>query len=195
MYLDLLVEGYVDEAVAKRLLQECGHEVGVTFGKKGWNYIEQKINAFDRSCGAQGLFTLVDCMDTGKACAVEVVNDWLPQPGIAHVFRVVVREIESWILADRTGIASFLSVPLSKVPLAPDSLADPKQALIGLARTSRSKRVREDLVPRPGYAAVEGALYATEIVRFVNEQWNPVEAKLQSDSLNRCINRLTQLPR
>lgn len=34
MYFNLLVEGYVDEAVAQRLLQDCGHEPGITYGKK-----------------------------------------------------------------------------------------------------------------------------------------------------------------
>lgn len=59
MYFNLLVEGYVDEAVAQRLLQDCGHESGVTYGKKGWNYIQQRIGSFDRAAGVHGLLTVV----------------------------------------------------------------------------------------------------------------------------------------
>jgi hypothetical protein len=193
MYFNLLVEGYVDEAVALKLLQTYGHEPGVCYGRKGWTYIEQKIMAFDRTCGVQGLFTLIDFMDTGKDCPAAVVRDWLPQRSRLHVFRVVVREIESWILADRQAIARFLSVPVIKVPLDAESLADPKQAIINLARTSRSKAIREALVPRPGYTAGEGPLYSSEVLRFVREIWNPETARQHSASLNRCIDRLIEV--
>jgi len=193
MLFNLLVEGHVDEAVARRLLRHCGHDAGVTYGGKGWKYVEQKVAAFDRSCSGQGLFTLVDFMDTGKRCPTEVLRHWLPQRAATHVFRVVVREIESWILADRPAIARLLSLPLAKIPLAPEELDDPKQTLIQLARGSRLKTIRETLVPIAGYAASEGPLYAAEIARFVGEKWNPDTARRQSASLDKCILRLNQL--
>lgn len=193
MYFNLLVEGYVDEAIAQRLLQDCGHEAGITYGKKGWNYIEQRIRSFDRAAGVQGLLTLVDFMDTGKGCPPAVVRDWLPQRAATHIFRVAVREIESWILADRKGVARFLNVPVVKIPRDVEALADPKQALVNLARSSRSKMIREALVPRTGYTAVEGPLYSSEVARFVRLSWSPAAAQLQSDSLHRCINQLLEL--
>lgn len=193
MYFNLLVEGYVDEAVAQRLLQDCGHESGVTYGKKGWNYIQQRIGSFDRAAGVHGLLTLVDFMDTGKSCPPAVVHDWLPQRAATHLFRVAVREIESWILADRKGVARFLEVPLVKIPRDVEALADPKQALVNLARSSRSRVIREALVPRTGYTAVEGPLYSSEVARFVRLNWNHDAARLQSDSLHRCIHRLLEL--
>ena len=52
-----------------------------------------------------------------------------------------------WLLGDRSAISEFLGVPLSKVPTSPEQLADPKQVLINLARRSRKKAVRQDMVP------------------------------------------------
>ncbi|MES2296217.1 MAG: hypothetical protein V4582_04205 [Pseudomonadota bacterium] len=193
MVLDLLVEGYVDEAVATCLLCACGHEAGTTYGKRGWTYIEQKVRAFDLSCGKAGLLTLVDFMDTRLSCPPSVVSAWLPRPSAMHVFRVVVHEIESWVLADRDAIASFLGVPKSKIPHDPDILPDPKRTLINLARTSRKRALAAALVPVTDHAATEGPLYSSEIVRFVREQWSPERARIQSSSLDRCMKRLSQL--
>lgn len=193
MLFNLLVEGYVDEAVASKVLRACGHEPGIAYGKKGWTYIEKKIVAFDRTTGVQGLLTLVDFMDTRKDCPASVVRDWLPQRSLMHVFRIVVREIESWLLADRDALARFLSVAVNKIPINTDAVIDPKQLLINLARTSRSRAIREALVPPPGYSAVEGPLYSTEIVRFVSDSWDPESARSQSDSLNRCMARLVEI--
>lgn len=193
MLVHILVEGFVDEALALRLLQTCQHEAGVTYGKKGWTYIQQKAQAFDKTCVTSGLLTLVDFMDTGAACPPSVVTQWLPHQSHLHVFRVVVREIESWILADRTGIAKFLGVPLAKIPHDPESLSDPKQVLINLARGSRQRAVRDALVPPEGYSSSEGPLYSSEIARFISRTWDAQKARELSGSLDKCIERLMQL--
>lgn len=193
MRMDLLVEGYVDAEVASRVLAHCNHEIGTTYGKKGWNYVVQKIDAFDKSLGAFGLLTLIDYMDTGAVCPGAAVQKWLPHPAAAHVFRLVVREIESWILADRQGIADFLGISVAKIPLNPEEIQDPKRHLVNLARGARSKALRDALVPKVGHAASEGPLYSTELGRFVSDRWNPVVARTNSRSLARCIDRLNQL--
>ncbi len=193
MLVNLLVEGFVDEAVARRLLCTSGHDPGTTFGKKGWTYIQKKAGAFDLACGSSALLTLVDFMDTKLECPVAVVQEWLPRRRQMHVFRVVVREIESWILADRVAIASFLGIPLAKVPLQPELLSDPKLALINLARSSKRSAIRAALIPPSGYAVSEGPLYSSEIIRFVNEFWSPERAREQSVSLDKCLLSLMQL--
>lgn len=193
MILNILVEGYVDEAIARRLIHVSGNEAGVAYGKKGWTYIQQKVAAFNRTCGAQGLLTLVDLMDTKRECPAEVLKEWLPHCDEKHVFRVVVREVESWILADRSGLAGFLNIPPAKLSFDPELEADPKQTLINLARGSRSKAIRDALVPKNGQSASEGPLYSSELIRFVAEKWDPLAAQANSASLAKCLVRLVEL--
>lgn len=196
MLVNLLVEGQVDEAVAWRLIDACGHQRGTTFGKRGWTYIRQKAHLFDRSCATTGLLTLVDFMDTKQPCAPAIVHDWLAHRHRLHVFRVVIREIESWVMADREGMAHFLAVPVSKIPRFPELLDDPKQSLINLARHSRRKAIRRSLVPAAGaagYAASEGPLYSSELVSFVTDCWQPQRARHCSPSLDTCLLRLSEL--
>lgn len=193
MIVNLLIEGYLDEAIGRKLINAAGHVDGLAFGRKGWTYIEQKIRAFDQSCNFVGLLTLVDFMDTRLECAPSVVNKWLPNRNRNHIFRVVVREIEAWVLADRENCASFLYVPVVKVPLDPEGEDDPKRTSINLARSSRNRSIRDSLVPTIGLSASEGPLYSSELIRFVTEKWDPQEARKNSNSLDRCLVRLSEL--
>jgi hypothetical protein len=80
------------------------------------------------------MLMLVDFMDTGLECPPEVPVAWLPDRCSKMLLRAVVREIESWLLADASGISRFLGVSVSLVPRDPESLKDPKQSLVNLAR-------------------------------------------------------------
>ena len=196
MVVNILVEGHVDEAVAWRLVDACGHQRGMTFGKRGWTYIQQKAQSFDRSCATTGLLAMVDFMDTKKPCAPAIVQDWLAHRHRLHVFRVVVREIESWVMADREAVARFLAVPVSKIPRFPELLDDPKRSLINLARHSRRKVIRQALVPAggmAGHAASEGPLYSSELAGFVTNCWQPQRARECAPSLDTCLQRLSDL--
>ena len=64
----LLVEGEIDEAVARRVVSEAGHTVGVCYGKQGIGYIRSKIGGFNSSAVAMPYLALVDFADTGCPC-------------------------------------------------------------------------------------------------------------------------------
>jgi hypothetical protein len=61
---------------------------------------------------------------------------------------VAVREVEAWLLSDRANLVRFLSVPVSHVSRTPELLDNPKSAMVELARRSRRRDIREDMVPR-----------------------------------------------
>ena len=42
------------------------------------------------------------------------------------IFRIAVREVESWIIADKEGIAEFLNVAVANFTDLPDNISDPK---------------------------------------------------------------------
>lgn len=111
-------------------------------------------------------------------------------------FRLAVRAVEAWLLADAERLADFLSIRPARVPQLPDALDDPKKALVGLARRSRSSAIREDVVPRPGSHRPVGPGYTGRIVQFVTgpkSLWRPDVAASNSDSLRRCIQGLRTL--
>ena len=190
--IHLLVEGILDEAVARRIVEAAGHAPGDCYGKRGSGYISDRIHNFNKSASYLSILTLVDLMDTECDCAPEAVSRWLPHANPRMFFRIVVREIESWVLADREAVARFLDIRKTSIPLLPESLEDPKQELINLARRSRKPFIKEALVPEPGVTARIGRLYNSEIARFIREDWHINEARKLAPSLDSCIRHLTK---
>jgi len=193
MIVNLLVEGDLDAAVGTRLLHEADLEPGTVYGQRGVRYIRDRVAQFARAAVHVPLLVLVDFMDTDLPCPPDVARRWLPQAAPGLLLRVAVPEIESWLIADRAGVASFLHVSVDRVPREPEMLADPKQTLVNLARRSRSRRIRDALVPQPQSSALVGRLYNSELGSFVRDAWDPGTAAEASASLARCRARLHSL--
>lgn len=186
------VEGVVDEAVVRKLIEHGGGTPGDIFGKQGKLLLHQKIAAYNHAAQHAHWIVLVD-LDREEDCAPPLRNSWLPNPAPNLCFRVAVREVEAWVLADAEELASFLGVSRKRVPAQPETLDDPKDTLVNLARMSRRRDIREDMVPRPGSGRAVGPAYASRMIEFVSGRWRPGIAAARADSLRRaiaCIKRL-----
>lgn len=195
LVVDILVEGLLDETVARKLVAHCGHRPGTGFGKRGHHHLRQKVFGFNvRATHGNPILLLVDFMDTGLDCPPAVVVSWLPeQPSPRLLLRVVVREIESWLLADRDGMAEWLGLSSALIPTTPELLPDPKQTLVNLARRSRRKAIRAALTPAAGISAVVGPEYVATMQEFITDEWNIDAARSSAPSLARCLERLAAL--
>lgn len=103
------------------------------------------------------------------------------------LLRVAIRELESWLLADSVGMADFLGVSTAILPAEPDLLTDAKRVLVDLARRSKSRALRDDLVPEAGRAAIAGLGYRPRMEKFVEAHWSPDAAAVCSPSLRRAM--------
>ena len=191
--VNLLVEGQLDEVVARRILDYTGHISGVCYGKNGYGYIKEKIQGFNNASKVVCCFALVDFMDTKLDCPLDVISQWLPHRNPNMIFRVVVRELESWLLADHVNLANYLRINSDSIPSDPEIVFDPKRELINLARRSQSSSIRSSLVPEPNSTAQVGKLYQSEMTKFIQTKWDIASARQRSKSLERCIVRLTEL--
>lgn len=183
------VEGDLDERIARRLVAEAGGDVARVYGRRGKEWLRQQIGGYRNASMRSPWFVLVD-LDSGE-CPPRLREEW----GIAAdmrgmCFRVAVRAVESWLLADRDGLARLLGVARGGLPDRPDAAPDPKRALIDAARRSRRSRVRDAILPRPG--ARQGPLYTATLGRFADERWSPAAAAELSPSLASCRRRLSE---
>lgn len=70
--------------------------------------------------------------------------------------------------------------------------------MVEMARRSRRRDIREDMVPRPGSGRTEGPAYTSRLIEFVadvDHGWRPDVAALSSDSMDRCLQCLRRLVR
>ena len=185
-----VVEGTVDEIVVRRLLKSTGDfDLSGVFGRKGKDWIKQKIEDYNNAARFSNWFVLVD-LDAEEVCAPKLISKWMPEPAPFMFFRVAVRSIESWLLADRDQIAGFLGVHPKNVPKNPESLPDPKESMIQLVRKSKNSEIREDMLPREGSGRKTGPAYTSRLIEFINHQsrgWRLDVAAQNSDSLGRCL--------
>lgn len=195
MRVEIAVEGWTDAFVARKLIEYVGHEPGGVFGQRGINDLRAKAHGLNvRARYGAAMLMLVDFMDTGLACPPQVLAHWLPERSPRLLLRVAVRALESWLLADRDGLARFLDIAPARVPADPEALPHPKRDLVALARRSRLRQRREAIVPAAGISAVVGPGYVTELATFVREYWQIEAARRRAPSLDRCVARLQELP-
>jgi hypothetical protein len=190
--VNIVVEGSTDEPVAKRLLSHVGLEVGTVYGGKGKHHLLKRLPNYNQAAQYALWFVIVD-LDMDAQCPSEAINIWLPNCANGMKFRVAVRAIEGWLLADRESMARFLGVSQARIPHNLDQLNNPKETLINIARGSRNKGIQEDMVPRQNSGAKVGPLYVPRLTQFTDKFWRPDVAAHESDSLRRCIHALSTL--
>lgn len=185
-----LVEGTLDEAVVRKMLEVSSLQAA-SFYFESIPAFRTRLQAFNRAARHAAWFALCDLDDDN--CAPSRIRSYLPESSPGMCFRVAVREVEAWLLADRVAMARFLSVSSDVIDPYPERLAAPKSHLVSLARRSRSRAIREGLVPVAGDSRRVGPEYTLLMSEFAREQWRPQRAEKRSPSLRRAMDRCRSL--
>lgn len=186
------VEGPVDKAAAEKLIVFSGGEPGPIFVRGGKQPLLDRVGAYNNAARFTPWLVLVD-LDSGDRCAPPARFRWLPSASPLMCFRIVVREIEAWFIADRDRLARFLRVPNGQIALRPEEIENPKEEIVRLASRSRSRTMRADIVPRPRSGRTTGPAYTGRMIEFAKCHWTPGEARTMAQSLERavrCISRI-----
>ena len=189
MPIVIATEDELSETVAERLVQLASPGLGVArkFRRDGFGYLKKSIRTFRNIAQSQPVLLLTD-LDQHE-CPPSLMGQWLgtrPKPKDL-LFRVAVREVEAWLLADHDGIAKLVGKRSPHLPPDPDILSDPKRELINFAKKAPSA-IRKEIVPGPGAAASQGLGYNAVLCPFVRKHWDPFRAAKRSESLRRALN-------
>lgn len=191
----LAVEDVLSDAVSTKILEYFGLEIAQRIGYKGNTYLRQKASSLNQAArGFYHVFLLTD-LDSPQNCPPMLIRSWVGVPlNSGFIFRVAVVEIESWIMADRRGVAEFLSIPLNRIPQSTDRIENPKEFLVSLARRSRKTKLRRELVPAPSATTAKvGTGFNVRFAEFVRDHWNLERAASASVSLKRTLDRIRSL--
>jgi len=161
---------------------------------RGKGKIRKHISAYNNAAKYTHFFVITD-LDNEYQCAPSLINNWLPgQRKSQLLFRVAVREIESWLLADRENFALYFSISKDLVPINPDNETDPKRTVISLAKRSRKREIREAIIPIDDYARI-GPGYNVQLQDYIQNIWNIDSARRNSQSLDKAIKALEKMKR
>jgi Domain of unknown function (DUF4276) len=157
---------------------------------RGYGTLKRKTPNYDQM-SRHGVPVLMLTDLDGAPCPSGKITEWLGRtPGRGFLFRICVREIEAWLLADRSAMAAFLKIKEDKVPSAPEKLADPKAFLIKLAQAA-PRKIRVGLTPL-GRATI-GPDYNELLARHIAESWSLDRAAAHAPSLKRARKRIAEL--
>jgi len=188
IFVHLAVEGRLDEEVLRKAIQESRrpYQVMGCYGKKGKEDLNAKLPNFNQAARVSPWIVLRD-LDHDAECAPKLVRGLLPHPYPNLVFRVAVREVESWLLADTVNFSKFLGVGQERIAAQPDQIRNPKQELVGIARGSQRREIQEAIVPRAGSTSRVGKDYNGKLTEFVLKHWDVQRARKKSPSLNKAM--------
>lgn len=187
-------EDPLSEAITLRLIAEVStpHYIAHKLGRTGNGYLRSRMDSWYRMAQRQIVVVLTD-LDRAN-CVADFRAQWLMgEPPRNLIFRVAVREVESWVLADHDAMRSLIGLK-GQLPSAPDALADPKQSLLRLAKGA-SKQVKVDLLREVEGRLQQGLGYNARLTAWVKSDWSPSRAAVRSPSLARARSRLQEAVR
>ncbi|MDD2773241.1 MAG: hypothetical protein PHP45_06055 [Elusimicrobiales bacterium] len=191
--VNLVVEDRLSEAVLKRIMNDFKLYPGTSFGLQGNGYIKKRIHAFQQAARYTPYIVLTDLDD--NPCPPQLIHSWLGAAIVEpkFLFRIAVREIETWLLADKPNITSYLGVSEHCIPNDVErQISNPKEFLIDLAKRSRKKDIKEDIAPSNRSSAKYGKNYNGALIKFVSQIWNYNTAKHHSPSLDSALGAISR---
>ncbi len=114
MIISAAVEGVTDEAVVRRLITHVGAQPGTVYGKSGKRHLQERVAGYNNAAQHAPWIVLVE-LDHEADCAPPLRANWVPAPASRLCFRVAVRAMEAWLLADTENLAAFLGVARTRV--------------------------------------------------------------------------------
>ena len=190
------VEGMTDEPVVRRLMSEAGLTVG-PFVRSGQakSGIDKDLPRWNESAARIPWFVLRDLdHDDGSVCIPELRFSLLGNTAAREgmCFRLAVRAVEAWLLADYEGFKRYFKVG-TRLRVDVDRLEDPKTELVNFCRRSNSRDVKSGVPPQPGSGRRVGPEYVAIVGEYCREVWNPDRARHRSPSLDRAMTDIDRL--
>lgn len=194
VFARVIVEGETDEPVINALMRAAGwadSEFRVT-SANGKGVIDRDLKNYWEAARVLPYVVFRDLDRDGGGCPVTLRAELVEHtPGESPdlLIRIVDQCIESWILADRQGVAEFCEKE-------PATVSPPgshhKAYLLRMMKDARLKKLK-DAVEEKGRELDFGPRYNTCLQNLMTHHWSIERATAESDSLRRALERLTEL--
>ncbi len=155
----------------------------------GKGAIDNNIRKYWKAARVHPFVIFRDLDRDGEGCPVTLRAELVEHtPGESPdlLIRIVDQCIESWILADRQGVAEFCGVSPARVKIP---ASHHKSYLLSMFREAKLKDAVADVDNELDF----GPAYELHVQRFMTTAWNAGRAADDSPSLRRALQRLRAL--
>lgn len=199
-------EDLVTKAVIERLLAFCSSRFSVfkEIPARGGE-VKKKIKELNKLAQTKPviLLTDLDVEDCAPILKQKLLNGDIQSADF--LINIAIDEAEAWLMADRDGFASYLSVPVNQIPSSKlqklggmkpvnemDFSCKSSYQLTHVIAPESSDSNLKQQISVTGVAA-KGKEYNSAILPFIKDKWDITVAMQNSDSLSRMVNRLKDL--
>lgn len=191
VFARVIVEGETDEPVINALMHAAGwadHEFFVR-SVNGKGVIDRDLKNYWEAARVHPYVIFRDLDRDGEGCPVTLraqLVEHTPGESPDLLIRIVDQCIESWILADRQGVAEFCDRSMANVK---PPASHHKPYLLSIMKEAKLK----DAVDGKGRELDFGPAYKGHLQNLMNHYWSIERAATESDSLRRALERLMDL--
>ena len=191
VFAQVIVEGTTDESVVTALMHAAGwadHEF-VVRSVNGKGAIDRDIKNYWEAAQHVPYVVFRDLDRDEGSCPVAVrsmLSSKTPRESPDLLIRIVDQCIESWILADRQGVAEFCDRSVASVK---PPASHHKPYLLSIMKEAKLKDAVEEKERELDF----GPAYAGHLQRLMTRHWSIERAATESDSLRRALERLMDL--
>ena len=193
--VSLVAEDRLGLALGHRLLlEQPSLQVWRELDGNGFGTLKRDVDKYNEMARI-GLPVLMLTDLDHRPCCTDLIDHWLgdgKRPHRNFLMRICVREAEAWLLAHPDPLAKLFKLPLSKFPIFPESLYDPKAELLQLASKAPSK-IRKALLPTVGSTAKIGIEYNDILCPLVANEWDIEVASGNAPSVSKARTRIAEL--
>ena len=192
----LFVEDVLLEEAGKRIVRELNSNLRIdaVMGKRGFDYLKTSVPKIRRSAPKVRFLVLFDADRLGNVCPAEFISHSFGQLKPASIcIRFAVLEVENWLIADRENLSHFLDVSRNKISPLGDKLVDAKEHIVSIARHSRNRSIKSDIVPDINHSTAVGPAYNDRLSEFIRYHWDVISACGNSESLKRACDEIATL--
>lgn len=187
-------EGACDLRAIEAITDFYSLKIQAKYDCRGKPNLDKRLSGF-LTASAYSPWIILRDLDQDATCPAALITTMhITAPPLCR-FRIVVRAIEAWLLADWQGLSDWLKVKPSLIPSQPELLANPKQSMAQLAAHSKSRTLRNRLVARPEDGSIVGPEYGSALYEFIDKHWDPERAVRndRSQSLARAFAKIGEL--
>ena len=191
VYAQVIVEGPTDIPVVTALMRAAGWNDNQfkVMSANGKGAIDRGIKKYWEAARVLPYVIFRDLDQDAEGCPVTLraqLVEHTPGESPDLLIRIVDQCIESWILADREGVAEFCNRSAASVK---PPASHHKPYLLSMMKEAKLK----DAVEEQGRELDFGPAYALHLQRLMTHHWSIERAAAESDSLRRALERLTEL--
>jgi hypothetical protein len=196
---DYLGEGRSDDAVARKLIASAAATPGTSYRRPlsgtGKDSLDKRLAGLNAGVQFGKPILVLRDLDHDANCPSELIAQLLPNRHPKLLLRICVREAEAWLMADFQAYAHYCGISDGQIPAAPESLADPKQLLLGWASSGVATRLSRHIQETRKRGVPDWASLGEWHSEFAEKHWDPRRAMAtnRSPSLSRAIARIKSI--